>query len=65
MFFSLLLYVSLFSAQVCAGDGDPDGFKPRPDSAGGYFTANRRNFFRNREKNFDFFKKPIAIPITV
>lgn len=23
------------------------------------------NFFRNREKNFDFFEKPIAIPITV
>ena len=22
---------------------------------GGYFTANRRNFFRNREKNFDLF----------
>lgn len=54
-----------FLRKFAPGDGDPDGFNPRPDSAGGYFTANRRNFFRNREKNFDFFIKPIAIPITV
>lgn len=44
-----------FLRLLAPGDGDPDGFKPRPDSDGGYFTANRRNFFRNREKNFDFF----------
>ena len=54
-----------FLRKFAPGDGDPDGFKQRPDPDGGYFTANRRNFFRNRKKILIFFKKPIAIPITV
>lgn len=34
-----------FLRKFAPGDGDPDGFNPRPDSAGGIFYRKQAEFF--------------------